>query len=133
MPGHIITVLIQDEETESEEELDLPAKKEVCHDCQGHGTVLNESMRNHAYSAEEFQDSFDDDEQRHYFQRGGMYDVLCPTCKGVNVVDVIDREACDRDPKLKIILKRWDEQEEERARFDAMDRATERMERMAGC
>lgn len=67
----------------------LPSKKVVCGDCGGHGTVLNPSMRGHAYTAEEFA-GFSDEEQQAYFHRGGMYDVVCPTCKGKNVVDEPD-------------------------------------------
>ena len=33
----------------------------------------------------------------------------CPTCKGANVIDVIDRGACDVE-----ILAEYDRQEEER-------------------
>ena len=32
----------------------LPAKFIICPECEGHGSVLNPSMRNHAYSREEF-------------------------------------------------------------------------------
>lgn len=72
--------------------VELPSKFELCDDCQGHGTVLNESMRHYAYTAEEFSD-FDDDEKHEYFKRGGRYDVPCPTCAGKRVVAVIDVEA----------------------------------------
>ena len=89
---------------------ELPSKKEVCWDCEGEGWVLNESMRSHAYSSEEFEEAFDEEDDRlEYFRRGGIYDVKCPTCKGANVIDVIDRGACDVE-----ILAEYDRQEEER-------------------
>ena len=44
--------------------LELPARLEVCDYCEGHGTVLCEGMRGHAYSAEEFAEAFDDEEDR---------------------------------------------------------------------
>lgn len=89
-----------DESTLSEDELmygvkihnlELPAKMEVCDDCEGHGFVLNPSMREHAYSMEEFNETFHDEEDREqYFKRGGIYDIQCPTCNGKNVVPVVD-------------------------------------------
>ena len=65
-----------------------------------------------------------------YFKRGGIYDVQCPTCKGKNVMAVVDRERVEKDEKLKAILAQWDEQEEDRARADAEYAAECRMERM---
>ncbi len=133
MHGHTITVTLRDEDEESEAEHELPAKKEVCHDCNGHGMVLNESMRYHAYTSEEFMEEFDEEDREQYFTRGGIYDVQCLTCKGANVVSVIDREACERDVELKTILKEWDKQEEEDAAEEASYQAICRMERMMGC
>lgn len=127
-----ITITLMNDD-DSEEEHDLPSKKEVCHDCLGEGFVLNESMRHHAYTPEEFNEEFDEEMREQYFKRGGIYDVRCPTCKGQNVIDVVDEEACQRNDQLKDICERWQKQEEERARYEAMDRATERMERMMGC
>lgn len=122
-----ITVTIENDEGD-EEEVEFPAIKEVCSDCGGHGTVMNESMRNHAYTPEEFMEEFDEEGRQQYFTRGGIYDVQCPTCKGANVVNVIDRKACERDPELKKKLEQWDEQEEERLQYEAADRATRRGE-----
>lgn len=123
-----ITFTIEDEDG-VEQEYTLPSKKEVCYDCQGEGFVLNESMRDHAYTPEEFMEEFDEEGRSQYFRRGGIYDVQCPTCKGANVVDVIDRKACEHNPKLKSILKQWDEKEAEEAEYQAICR----MERMMGC
>jgi len=86
----------------------LPAKFEVCHECEGHGYVLNPSMRGHCYSAEEFHDTFhDEDDRAEYFKRGGRYDVVYPCCNGKNVVKVIDEEACNAKPELKAIMKAY--------------------------
>lgn len=88
----------------------LPAKFIVCPECEGHGTVLNPSMRNHCYTQEEFNETFDDDEDRAaYFQRGGKYDVQCPNCKGKNVVMVVDEDACTSDEQKRILndYERW--------------------------
>jgi len=73
----------------------LPGKNEVCSKCEGHGTHLNPSIGEHAYSAEEFYDSFPEEEDREqYFQRGGIYDVPCEKCHGKNVILVVDEDAC---------------------------------------
>lgn len=105
----------------------FPSMKEVCSECEGEGTVLCEGMRGHAYSIEEFEEAFCDEEDREaYFQRGGKYDVTCPTCKGLRVVDVVDRDACSGE--LKVILDTIQEQQEESAKQAAADRLTRRME-----
>lgn len=111
----------------SEEVIDFPAKMEVCHDCEGHGYVLNASMREHAYTAEEFYEEFDEESREEYFRRGGIYDVICPTCKGKNVVPTIDRDACTSE-YLKDALANLDKQEEERYYAEAENRAERRME-----
>jgi hypothetical protein len=110
---------------ECEEE--LPCKREVCPRCEGLGTHLNPAIGQHAYSQEEFDREFDDEEREQYFKRGGIYDVQCQECRGEKVVDVIDEEAC-RTEEQKRILREYREGEEDRARMDAEDRATYRME-----
>jgi hypothetical protein len=111
-----------DEEGE-EVEHTFPAKNEVCHRCEGYGTHLTPSIGNHAYSMEEFNESFDDEEDRAaYFQRGGKYDVQCEECHGNKVLPVVD-EARLSDEQKKLYAE-WEESEEERARSDAEDRQT---------
>lgn len=115
-----------------EVELELPSKMEVCSDCQGHGSVLTEGMRGHAYTREEFEEEFDDEEDRQaYFKRGGKYDVECPTCHGKNVMPVVDEEKMPAN--LKAQYKEYQEYQEEADRLDAEFRAASRMERMMGC
>ncbi len=73
----------------------LPARFVVCSKCEGHGTHLNPSIGEHAYTSEEFDEAFSDDEQRaEYFKRGGIYDVPCQQCEGKRVVLEVDRAAC---------------------------------------
>lgn len=106
----------------------LPGKMEVCSDCGGQSYVLTPGMRGHCYTQEEFNESFDDEEREQYFTRGGRYDVICPTCKGNNVVVAIDYDECKKEPHATM-LKRYEEIEEMHRQNAAMDRA----ERMAGC
>lgn len=105
----------------------FPAKNEVCNRCQGFGTHLNPSIGQHAYSMEEFQESFPEDEDKEeYFRRGGIYDVQCETCKGNKVVPVVDEEALNEEErKLYAAYEKW---AEESAREEAADRRTRMME-----
>ena len=112
--------------------LTLPAKNEVCWRCEGFGCHLTPSIGEHAYTPEEFNESFDDEESRsEYFKRGGMYDVTCEECHGKNVLSVIDEENIPAN--LKDQYAEFCRFEERQAQFEAEDRATERMERMMGC
>lgn len=122
----LIEIKIFDEDIE--EKFQLPAKFEVCSDCGGHGTHLCEGMRGHAYSSEEFDEEFSDEEDREaYFNRGGKYDVTCSTCGGKRVVLEIDREACC-SAEQKEILAKFDAQEKELAMLRAQERAERRAE-----
>lgn len=118
-----ITLILDDG---SEEDHELPSIMEVCDDCNGETYVLCEGMRGAAYSREDFEESFDEEEREHYFRRGGMYDVLCPTCNGKNVVPVVDE--AHLTPEQKEIFQAWEAQEEEQGRWDAEDARTRRME-----
>lgn len=90
------------DENGDDAEVELPSHMDVCGDCEGHGTVMNESMRNYAYSREEFDEAFPEDEDREqYFKRGGIYDVQCPTCHGRNVVPVVDEEKLTEEQKAQ--------------------------------
>lgn len=100
-------------------EIDFPEKFEVCHNCEGHGMHLTPGMRDHAYTIEEFNESFDEDEQAEYFKRGGRYDVTCQVCKGQRVVLAIDESKCDASE-----LASYNQYLEEKAQDDYEDRMT---------
>lgn len=115
------------DETDEETEIELPGKHEVCGRCEGHGTHLNPSIGQHAFTAEEFNEAFHDDEDREqYFKRGGIYDVPCERCGGGRVVVVADEARCS--PDQLAVLEMFRKQEGERARSEAEDRATMRRE-----
>lgn len=105
----------------------FPIKKAVCFDCNGEGKTLCPGMRGHAYSMEEFQDSFNEEEQAEYFKVGGRYDVTCETCHGRNVVDEIDESACERDSKLSEALSAYYAKEAEEADYQRLCQAERRM------
>lgn len=82
----------------------LPSKMEVCGRCEGHGTHLNPSIGEHAYTTEEFNEAFFEEEDKaEYFRHGGRYDVTCEECKGKNVVPVVDEDQCIRIGLKKIL------------------------------
>jgi RecJ-like exonuclease len=115
-------------ETDEGEEivLTLPSIMEVCHECGGESFVLCEGMRGYGYSAEEFAESFDEEERAEYFKSGGRYDVTCPTCNGKNVVPVVDEEHIPDN--LKAQYEEAQKQAHRRAQGEAEDRATMRAE-----
>ena len=92
----------------------------MCHDCKGNGHVLNPSMRNHAYSYEDFQEEFDEEGKSQYFKVSGIYDIPCPTCNGKNVIDVIDEEQVD--PELFQLYTNAQIEQEEFAKIEAWER-----------
>lgn len=119
----------------------MPSVREKCHECEASGFVLNPSMRDVDYTPEEFNEEFSDEgdefddedgelvvagsERSQYFKRGGIYDVVCPSCKGAKEVDVVDESALN--PAQKTVYERFLSQEEDRASFDAESAAERRM------
>src|SRR5262245_61220173 len=88
-----------------EHEHTLPARREVCDRCDGYGTHLHPAIGGHAYSPEEFNEAFfEDDEREAYFTRGGRYDVRCEVCGGEKVVDVVDVDAAERTLRGRRLL-----------------------------
>jgi len=82
------------------------------------------SIGQHAYTSEEFEESFPDGEQREaYFSRGGMYDVRCEVCRGDRVVLEVDEQCCSA-AGLWDVLQAWRKQERERMQSEADDRRT---------
>lgn len=104
----------------------FPFINEVCDRCQGFGTHLTPRIGNHAYTPEEFRESFDEEEAEQYFQRGGMYDVSCEECKGNKVIQVVDEENLSEEEKK--LFEEYEEYESEMAAMDAADRRTRWME-----
>ena len=112
----------------------LPAHKVVCTKCDGEGSVLNPSIAEHAYTAEEFNEEFSDEgdeydeetgelvfagsERSQYFQRGGMFDIPCPDCKGKNVVLAISVNALNEEQKAFYALYLKQEEEAQQSRWE---------------
>jgi hypothetical protein len=126
--GQLFVIFKYEDDEGIEISAEFPAKMEVCDGCQGFGTRLNEAIGSHAYSMEEFDEAFPphSEERDAYFERGGMFDVQCWTCKGLRVVPVIDQErAAEREPQA---FKRYLSD----LKSEAEDRAMARAERAMG-
>jgi hypothetical protein len=106
---------------------EFSAKHEVCGGCDGHGTHLRAAIREHAYTMEEFRESFDEEEAAEYFHRGGRYDVTCETCGGNRVVLVADEDNLSSDDRE--LFEQYTQAAEEAAR----DAYTDRRMREAEC
>lgn len=120
------TFEVENEEGESTA-YTLPAHFEVCPRCEGHGTHLNPSIGEHAYSAEEFFEEFSEPEDREeYFRHGGIYDVTCEECGGKRVVPVIDEKACTTATQ-KEALALYLEKEASDAEYDRLCESERRM------
>ena len=104
----------------------FPSVMEVCDRCEGHGTHLNPNIGNHAYSQEEFYESFDEEDREQYFTRGGIYDVSCEVCKGNRVVPIVDEARLNEADKL--LFEQYEKYQDQVARDEAEDQATYRME-----
>lgn len=107
---------------------ELPAQYVVCDRCEGHGTHLHNDIGSHAYSAEEFAESFDDEERGEYFRHGGRYDVLCEECNGRHVISTVDEDSARSTLRGRRLLALYFAVQEREARY----RAEERHERLMG-
>jgi RecJ-like exonuclease len=122
-----MTVTVKYYNDEGEEvETTFPSVMEVCTECNGEGFVLCEGMRGVAYSAEDFERDFDDEERQQYMTRGGIYDQVCPVCHGKNVVPIVDEERLTDNQKVE--YNEYLASEEARLQSQAEDRATMRAE-----
>jgi hypothetical protein len=106
----------------------FPSTNEVCERCEGYGTHLNSNIGSYGYSAEEFAESFPDDNlmgynpREEYFKRGGIYDVTCEECNGNKVVEVVDEDKLNEEQKK--LFAKYEEYMEEKAADEAADLRT---------
>jgi hypothetical protein len=108
-----------DEETGDEVVHRLPARFEVCGRCEGRGKHVNPAIDAHGLTREDFES--DPDFEDAYFS--GRYDIACVKCLGLRVVPVVDEARCAPE-----VLQRYMEDRRLAAKWDAEDRATQRME-----
>lgn len=82
-------------------ELELPARFEVCPRCAGEGSHVNPSIDGNGLSAEDFAD--DPDFAEDYMS--GVYDVICEQCSGSRVIAVVDPAKLSPDQQAE--YARW--------------------------
>lgn len=121
-----ITITYTNPDDEEVEET-LPAHNVVCDRCNGNGTHLRGGLEGAAYTMEQFHEAFDEEDRAEYARYGGKYDETCRTCKGKNVVMVVDEDACVSD-KDKRVLQEYNDYMDTVAAIDADDRAIMRAE-----
>ncbi|MEN6620820.1 MAG: hypothetical protein ABFD50_04670 [Smithella sp.] len=101
---------LYDEEKDCMVEYDLPHEFQLCPVCKGKGTHVNYNIG--AITQEEF----DNDPQFYEDYRNGVYDVECERCKGLRVIEVVNKRALNS--KQKEIFARYQEMEKDRKEFD---------------
>lgn len=108
------------EETDDGDQIvhQLPAHYVVCDTCWGNGSIVNPAVDGHGLMSEDFEE--DPDFRDDYFR--GVYDVRCPTCKGLRVLLEIDDPP--EDAGSDHVLNRYRKHLEQTARWDAEDRQT---------
>lgn len=109
------------DDNDDEIETEIPAKYDVCGSCHGKGKHDHPAFSN-GITADEWNGPDWDDESRESYM-AGAYDVTCEECKGLRVILVPDEDRCD-----KAILKIYNDTMSQKARWDAEDRRTYRME-----
>lgn len=59
-----------------------------CERCDGHGTIANPAFDGMSVSSMQEENGYEETEEflREYTKRGGIYDVICPSCKGAKVI-----------------------------------------------
>ena len=94
----IVVVELYSDETDEDEEVEVPVKFEVCSVCRGKGSHVNPSIDSGGLTAEDFAENpgFKED----YF--GGVYDVTCYGCGGQRVEPVVDNDKLDEKMKVRM-------------------------------
>ncbi len=119
-----VTLYVDDEEGDYEEEVWFPIKFEVCGGCSGKGTHVHRAIDENGISPDEFAE--DPEFAEAYF--GGRYDVQCQDCGGNNVMPYIDEDAVKLLGAEKIAhLEAYYDNQEADAAYDAECAAERRM------
>lgn len=115
-------IKLRSDDWDAETELDVPCKYEVCWRCEGKGTHVNPSIDGHGLTRDDFAD--DPDFAEAYFE--GRYDITCQTCNGRNVLPHPDET--HKKLSVRLAIRLWEQQQEQRAAWDREDAAIRRME-----
>ena len=106
-----ISYTIYDEEDyETEKELELPAKFEICDLCEGRGSVVNPSIDAGGIS----EDEFDADPEFRESYSSGAYNISCTKCGGRGRNPVVNYEKLSEEQKKEFDQYQHDKAEEAR-------------------
>lgn len=83
-------------------------KRHVCPRCNGEGLIANPAFDGMSVSEMVERDGYEETDEflREYTKRGGMYDIVCPCCRGNKVINIAR-------------LQEWNEEEEYRREEEA--------------
>lgn len=105
---------------DTDEEIIIPSKFEVCSECLGKGQTVNPAIDGNGLSSEDFDEGPDFRED--YFS--GAYDVVCRECKGKRVI--LEPDWDKMAPELKKIYGDFRHDEFMAERSDRLERDAER-------
>ncbi len=120
--GPTMQITLRSDDWDAEMQLNVPCKYEVCTRCEGKGTHVNPSIDGHGLTRDDFAD--DPDFAEDYFN--GVYDVKCYQCCGTRVEPHPD--GTHRKLSVRLAIRLWEKQQEQRAQWDREDAAIRRME-----
>lgn len=112
------------DDSDWEEEVEVPTRWEICSRCRGNGTHVNPNIDGNGITGEEWENEWDDDSREMYLTGG--YDVRCEEGCSDGKVQVIDYEHLT--PEQKKWVDMYDIQQENDARERAWERETMRAE-----
>lgn len=92
------TIELWDEEAGDVVPVDLPARYEVCPNCEGRGTQCKLG----AMTGSEWAEACHDDPDFSDNYRSGMYDDVCHECSGLRVVLEVDEDLLDQKTKVRL-------------------------------
>jgi len=108
--------------------LSLPAKFEVCPECEGHGKVDHPAFSD-GITASEWEEDWDYEDRENYMN--GLYDVVCPECNGKRLIVVVNEYLLDDEQKK--LYDEWCDCQAAAAEFDYYCRMEQESERRMGC
>lgn len=108
-------------------EVTFPARWVICFACDGNATTTRHiECDGGGFTASEWADACDDDEEFAEKYLGGHYDRPCPDCDGLGRIQVVDEERIV-GWRLTVLFKHYQQQVRDNRMIDAMQEAERRM------
>lgn len=105
---------------DTDEEIVIPSKFEVCDNCRGSGKTVDPAIDGNGLSREQFDEDPDFGEE--YFS--GAYDVVCRECHGKRVI--LEPDWDRMTPELREVYGNYVHEEAMARRSDRLERDAER-------